>query len=891
MPKRQAPDGWLLPDAIFADDITRVADSNTRKLAVAGSLACEWTESGEAFERRRRGTAESGRGFGEAANFGNDWGFCMKQLTSRRALLLCATVLAGLAASPSLAETMAAGSGSSDSGSSGSGSVAIGEIVVTATRRSTTLQNAPINISAVTSEAIQNQRIDDVRSLAAFTPGVTVADTGPSSTGNIILRGIASGDTGGGANSNNAVGVYLGEVPLYLDFKLVDIDRVEVLQGPQGTLYGLGTLAGAMRYIPNRPVLDRYSVDVDARVFKESHSAQTGGIGNVTVNLPIMEDKIALRSVIGYYDNPGFIDYNHLLKAPGVSNPQPVLATATTPGSFGTPADYAANYTSKKGVNFEHTFTTRNQLLVEFTPELKAYLTYAHQDTSTGGRQSNGAGVLGTPKYEGPWRYLEPSHRTADLYSMEFQAALGHFAEFYSTTSYTNQTIKTKSDNTDLLLDLDYGYQAFPSFSSWAENHSHNKQFNQEFRLLSTHGGPVTWVLGAFYNRLTTASDRKEYTPGYSAWAGINRPDDLEYISAVNSKTAEKAVYGEITYQVTNTWQVTGGFRYFDYNAQVRGGADIPLTRGGLRRMPYPSTTIAASRFRSGTTSGDGLVWKANTSYQFTPNLLGYFTYSTGYRVGGVNRVVPCALPLPPGQNLCALPNELSYQPDRTKNMEVGLRAALFDRRLQMTIDAYKVDWTSVQVPSVTVNGSLGVILNGAAAVSQGVDFSASFRVTSQLQLAATYAYDDAHLTQDVPGLEVSHGVRYDAFAGDRLPGSTRNSGSIQAIYTYPLEGDRDVQAVWGTTFTGDIYSRVGRRGFGTDIPGYSMSRASITYRTKSYDIGIFADNIFDTYAVTSVSNDLSSLNLSRTGVTERFYSQSVLTPRQIGVQLRYRFN
>lgn len=801
--------------------------------------------------------------------------------------LLSATMLAGLSASPALAQTNSADTGSSSANASG-----IGEVVVTATRRSTTVMNEPINISAVTGETIESQRIDDVKALAAFTPGVTVADTGPGSTGNIIMRGISSGDTSAtGANANNAVGVYLGEVPLYLDFKLIDISRVEVLQGPQGTLYGLGTLAGAVRYIPNRPVPNQFSVDTEARVFGESHSADTGAVGDVVVNVPILADRITLRSVVGYYDNPGFIDYNHLLKTPGVSNPQPVLATATAPGSFGSATDYNNNFTSQKDVNFEHTFTTRNQLLIEVTPDVQGYLTYAHQSTSTDGRQANGAGVLGTSNYEGPWRYLEPSARTSDLYAAEIQAQLGHIAEFHSTTSYTNQVIKTQEDNTDLLLDLNYGYEAFPSFSSYAENENYNKQFNQEFRLVSTHGGPFAWVLGAFYNRLTTNGYRQEYTPGYATYFHINRPDELEYISVTDTETDEKAVYGEGTFHITKAWQVTGGFRYFDYNANVTGGADTPLTSGGQMRMPYPSTVIAASNFRSGGTSGDGPVWKANTSYQFTPDMLGYFTYSTGYRVGGVNRVVPCILPLPPGQNICALPNELTFKPDRTSNLEVGLRESFFDKRLQMTIDAYHVDWTSIQIPSVTVNGSLGVTLNGAAAVSQGLDFSGSFKVTPNLQLMATYAYDDAHLTQDVPGLVVSHGVRYDAFAGDRLPGSTKNSASLQAIYTYPLAGGRDVQAVWGTTFTGDIYSRVGLRGFGTDIPGYSNSRASLTYQTPKYDIGIYADNIFDVYAVTSVSNDLSSLNLSRTGVTERFYAQSVLPPRQFGVEVRYRYD
>ena len=812
--------------------------------------------------------------------------FSMKQLTSHKTLLLCATMLGGLAASPALAQTAPAASAGSSTNP-----VSIGEVVVTATRRSTTVMNSPINISAVASQTLQTERLDDVRSLAAFTPGLTVADTGPGSTGNIIMRGISSGDTSAtGSNSNNSVGVYLGEVPLYLDFKLIDLSRVEVLQGPQGTLYGLGTLAGAVRYIPNRPNPSLFTVDANARLFDESHSAQTGAVGDVTVNIPIVEDKVALRSVVGYYDNPGFIDYNHLLKTPGVSNPQPVLATSTTPGSFGTATDYNNNFTSQKDVNFEHTFTTRNQLLLEYSPDLLGYFTYAHQDTSTNGRQANGAGVLGTSNYEGPWRYLEPSRRTSDLYAAEIQAQIGHIAEFHSTTSYTNQVIKTQSDNTDLLLDLDYGYEAFPSFSSYAENETYNKQFNQEFRLVSTHGGPFSWVLGGFYNRLTSNGYRQEYTPGYATYFNINRPDELEYISVTDNETDEKAVYGEGTFHITKAWQVTGGFRYFDYNANVTGGSDTPLFGGGLKRMPYPSTTIAASRYRSGSASGDGPVWKANTSYQFTPDLLGYFTYSTGYRVGGVNRVVPCILPLPPGQNLCALPNELTFQPDKTRNMEVGLRASFLDKRLQMTVDAYKVDWDNVQVPSVTVNGSIGITVNGAAAVSQGVDFSGSFRVTSNLQVSATYSYDDAHLTQDVPGLAVSHGARYEAFAGDRLPGSTKNSGSVRAVYTYPLGGDRDVQASWSSAYTGDIYSRVGLRGFGTDIPAYWLSRASVTYRTDKYDIGIFADNIFDTYAVTSVSNDLSSLGLSRTGVTERFYAQSVLTPRQVGVQLRYHF-
>ncbi|WP_174297870.1 TonB-dependent receptor [Sphingomonas bacterium] len=805
-----------------------------------------------------------------------------------RAGLLCATALATVAASPALAQEVPA-AGQQAPGSDGAAST--NDIVVTGSRRQTTLQDAPINISAVSAQTIRDQRLDDIRSLASYTPGVTVADTGPGSTGQIILRGISSGDTDvGGSNANNAIGVYLGDVPLYLDFKLFDVSRVEVLQGPQGTLYGLGTLAGAVRYIPNRPDTAGVSIDVHGRGYAESHSSQFGAIGDVSINLPIVKDHVAFRTATGYYDNAGFIDYNYLLKTPGASNPQPVRATATSTGSLGNNNDYVNNFTRRKDVNYEHTFTTRNQLLLEYNPDLKAYLTYAHQQTRTGGNQANDAGVLGTGNYENPARYLEPIKRTSDLFAAEVYANIFNIAQLVSTTAYTKQIRHSTDDNTDLLLDLDYGYEAFPNFSSYANNTTTSKQFNQEVRLVSTHGGPINWVLGGFYNRQTTSSTRFEYTPGFAEYFAIRRPDNLEYISFVNSRTVEKAVYGEATLHVTSRLQVTGGVRYFKYDAGVTGGSDTPLYGGGLTRMPYPSTTIAASRIRTGATAKDGFVYKANTSYKFSDNLLAYFTYSTGYRVGGVNRVVPCILPLPPGQNLCALPNELVFGPDRTKNLELGARASLFDKRLQVTLDGFHVDWTGVQVPSQTVNGAIGVTINGANAVSQGFDFQGEVRITPNLDLIGTYSYVDAHLTQGVAGLVVSQGVRYDAFDGDRLPGSAKNSGSARLVYSHPLGDGAKVQAIWATVYRGSIDSRVGLRGFGESIPGYVTHSVSLSYSNKQFEVGLFADNVLDKYAVTSISNDLSSYNQVRTDVVERYYSRGVLTPRRAGIDFRFHY-
>jgi iron complex outermembrane recepter protein len=811
----------------------------------------------------------------------------MKRLS--RTGLLCATALVSVAGTPALAQEAPA---SGQEASSGSATTPPNEIVVTGSRRRTTLQDAPINISAISGQAIESQRLDDIRSLGNFTPGVTVADTGPATTGDIILRGISSGDTSvNGANSNNAVGVYLGEVPLYLDFKLIDVSRVEVLQGPQGTLYGLGTLAGAVRYIPNRPDTNRFSVDLHGRGYAQAHSDDFGGIGDVAANLPILKDHVAFRTSTGYYSNAGFIDYNYLLQQPGISNPQLVRATGSSTGSFGSPADYTANFKRAEDVNYERTFTTRNQLLLEYNPNIRAYFTYAYQSTKTGGRQANGGGVLGTGKYEGPWRYLEPFNRKSNLFSAEVYINLFNVAQFVSTTAYTRQHMRNTDDNTDLLLDLNYGYEAFPQFSSYANNEQKYKQFDQEVRLVSTHGGPINWVIGGFYNRLEYASNRHEYTPGFAQWSGywgVNRPDNLEYISMVDSKNVEKAVYGEASLHLTKQWQVTGGIRYFKYDADVAGGSALPLLGSGID--PYPSTTILPARIRTGSTGKDGVVWKANTSYKFNDGLLAYFTYSTGYRVGGVNRVVPCILPLPPGQNLCALPNELIYGPDKTRNIELGARASLFDKRLQLTLSGYDIRWSGVQVPSQTVNGAIGITVNGANAVSRGFDFQGALKITPNLSLLGTYSYVDAHLTEDVTGLVVSQGVRYDAFSGDRLPGSAKNSGSAQLIYTYPLGDGRKIEASWASVYRGDIYSRVGLRGNGERIPSYVMHSMSVNYISKSFEIGLFADNIFGKYAVTAISNDVSSFNQVRTDVVERYYALGVLTPRRIGIDFRIHY-
>lgn len=797
-------------------------------------------------------------------------------------------------------------------------------IIVTGTRRSTTLMNTPINISAISGETLQAQRINDIRSLGDFTPGLTVLDTGPGSSGTIVMRGINADDVSDtGANIDTAIGTYLGEVPLYLDFKLIDLERTEVLFGPQGTLYGLGTLAGSIRYIPNRPDPDKFQGYAHARLYDIAHGKDMGWNVDGAINVPIIPGKLAWRSTFGYYDEAGFIDYNYLLQVPGTSIAQPgggsslpgtSLPDPAAPPSLGTAEERAANLRSIKDQNFEHTISTRQQIGLFPTEGITGYLSYVFQQTKTNGRQSNSAGVLGTGKYEIASRYLEPTKRKAQLVSFELEAELGDFAQLVSATAYTKRTVKDQGDVTDLLLDLDYDYELFPAFSGFSKSTNTSKQINQEVRIVSTHGGPFSWVIGGFYNRRKTQNDYAERTPGLAQFYGItDNPESLEYVSYTTSKVTEKAVFGEATFEITPEWQVTAGGRYFKYDATTKGSIVLPLTGDPL--SPY------AEDPSGGKAGSDGVVWKFNTSYKFSPNLMVYGTYSKGYRIGGPNSVAPCPQDLSSIQNACALPDELFFGPDKTINKEIGVRGSLLDRKFNFSLSAYHIDWKGIQLSSVTQFGVVGITVNGGKAISKGIDFAFDAHPTPQLTISGTYAYNDAHLTQDVedllsnrnsefPGLDVNGEscgafwvfdaenpqyatcapkfINVDAKKGDRLPGSTKNSGTLGVTWEQPM-GEAKIVANWTAIYRGGVLTRPGARAFGERIPSFVTHRAAITYRMEDWEVRLFADNIFNKYAFTSVGLDRSKQTVND-GIANRYYTRGVISPRKMGIETVFHF-
>lgn len=754
--------------------------------------------------------------------------------------------------------------------------IVLDNVTVTATRRNSGVQDAPLNITAVTGAEIQRQGMTDASDLMVLIPGVYFEDTGGRDGNPIIARGLNVDQLGPSGNGNGgSVATYIGDIPLYLDLKLFDVNRVEVLLGPQGTLYGAGSLGGAVRYIPNRPSTSQRSLTLSQDTYGINYSS---GVGSKTVavgNLPL-SDNAALRASIGYIHTPGFTDANFLVREPGVSDPEP---------DFTDPVAIAANLYSKKDSDSENTLSGNLSALYRFTDGLEANLSYFYQDQSVGNRSINQRDSFGTGRYENGFRYLEPNDRRNQLLSLEVNWDLD-FAKLTSATGFSRYTELGHRDQTDLLLSFEYGYEDFPAFSAFTTETGKEKRFNQEIRLVSELEGPLSWIIGGFFNQADSTFTSSEFTPGIPAFFGVDRPDNLEYFQLTEQMFTEMAAFGELSLQLTPQWQATVGARAFKFKNTADVGFALPLIDGSA-----PDEILLD--LQSNSASDDDVIYKFNTSYQFSKDVMGYLTVSEGYRSGGVNSVPPCLDPLPPGQNVCALPNEVLIAPDKVLNHEIGFKTSWLKNRLFVNGAIYHIDWKDVQVAGTTVNGAIPITVNAAEARTEGLELQVVGLLSRHWRINANYAYVDAVLTEDAPGIVRGE----DAFGGDRLPGSPKHQANLLVSYNRPLFGDWSGTASYGVRGVSDRYTKVGLRNNGESLSGYVIHRAALAVTNKQLTARLYAENLFNRYVETSVRNDTSFITAIDGGDTDngdgfklRSYYKTVLEPLRVGLSLSYDF-
>ncbi|KCZ54342.1 TonB-denpendent receptor [Hyphomonas beringensis] len=795
-------------------------------------------------------------------------------------------------------------------------------ITVTATRRAESVQDIPLNIAALGGDQLEEQGFDELSDVVAYIPGINVVDRGGRQGNPIIVRGLNADGLGSGDGNNDGggtVATYIGEIPLFVDLKLNDLERVEVLLGPQGTLYGAGTLGGAIRYIPVKPQFDADTLEVRSEISKYSEAASLSYETGLTFNKSITES-FAIRGSIDYEDDSGFIDYPYVVQEIGVSDPDP---------DFTDPDDVAANLRTITDANGERTLSGRLAARWEPTAWLDGTLTYYYQKSDIDGRQGSSArSTLETGEYELAKRVPEPNEITNQLLALEVSADLG-FAELTSATGYSRFDDDGQRDQTDLLISLEYSYELFPTFTAYTHEKGRTTTFNQEVRLVSTTESRFNWIIGAFYNNSDVISYSEEYTPGYADYVGFDRPDDLEYYSQFYSSLEEAALFGEIGYDITDKWSVTVGGRYYEYDLESYSDVDFPLFDSG----PDYTQTVGISAmedslksdFAAGSPGGtertsqsdDGTLFKFNTSYDFTDDILGYFTVSEGYRIGNSNGIAACpaydptdnqqgACALQPGQQFgpgagdVSTRDETQFGPDTTTNYELGFKSTLMDGRVTLNGAAYYIEWTDPQLSSATINASLPITVNAEGAETKGFELNGGWMVNDQFSLRGSYSHTEAKLTADAPGLVSTISVPgfstvlLDGKDGDRLPGSPEDQFSVFGSYLMPLENGAEVTFNAGYTWQGDVLSRTGALGDGLTLDSYGVANVSAVYDTGDWQATFFVNNLFDEYYETGVvGTRLYNQTLTDDAggpVYVRTYYTFVGAPRAVGVRFKYKF-
>jgi len=798
------------------------------------------------------------------------------------------------------------------------------EIIVTATRRAESAQDIPLNIVAIGGDQIENQGFGDLSELGAFVPGLNIADQGGRDGNRIVVRGLNAEpvqNAFGQDNGGGTVATYISEIPLFVDLRLNDLERVEVLLGPQGTLYGAGTLGGAIRYIPNKPNLDSELFEVRSDLYTYKGGSGLSSDLGFTANIPIT-DTFAIRGSIDNIDDNGFIDNPFLVRAPGFSNPDPDFTDA---------AALDENFINRSDTNTEEIFSGRVAARWVPTDRIDATLTYYFQEGDFGGRNTSSLRTatiaptddlpaLGLPvgEFDFATRVEEPLERNSELLSLEVILDLG-FAELTSATGIANIEENGQRDQTDLLISLEYSYETFPTFTAFTAEDEETDVFSQELRLVSSSDGPLSWIIGGFYNRNEYNALSSEFTPNFIEGAfGLEEPPagSLEFFSADRTRLEERAVFGEIGYDITESFNITGGIRIYDFELESANQTSFPLADflfGGVDDFQaFPLSDIEDVLDLGPNQSGDGVLFKVNASYKFGGGNSVYATFSQGFRVGVNNFGDTCTdnsfmdenqglCLFLPGQQFSDDPNDIAVldengaEDDRTNNYEIGAKTSWFDGAVRLNAAAFFIDWTDPQVSTVSINAGTSITVNAESARALGFELDGSWLVTENFNLRGNFSFTDAELTADVPGLIQTitpPGFGTDIEAGqdgDRLPGSPKTQFSVFGDYRHPLSNGDNIIANASYSWQGDVLSFTGGRAGSFTLPSFGRANIALGYQTDDWSFTGYVENLFDDFSETSASNTpLQNQNIL--GANVRGFETNVLPPRSIGARFNYRF-
>jgi iron complex outermembrane recepter protein len=749
-------------------------------------------------------------------------------------------------------------------------------VVVTAEKRSETVQETPISITAVSEQDIRDRGLTDFTSLAETVPGMAMKSSGPGQT-EFELRGMTSS----GGNSAT-VGFYLDDVPLsapasaqngkvVIDPNLYDLNRVEVLRGPQGTLYGSGSMGGTIKLVTNQPNLQKF--DVDAQVILSGTDG--GGFNNgenAMLNIPLISDTLAVRMVGSYQHVSGWID-RIVIQEPDF----PMATNGYTVRGNVAAAPVAADY---KGVNDEDLTSLRATALWKPTDRLSITPSFLYQSITQDGL-SQFDSVPGTLTNYQPFDQAEPFRDRIDIGSLNMQYRFDAF-DVTSVTSYWTRDEDLRQDGTEeiqtvlALIGLPLPFYtsqggAGPTTPTPLEDDK-SWQLSEELRLSSSGSGPFQWLLGYYYADFESDWDLYVLQPGAAPIFGTGNA----FTQLQPTKIIQNSFFGEASYSFTPQLKFTAGLRRYDYNNEV-------TTQVSGYLSSTASATVATSNAHE---SAQGVNPKFQLSYDASKDLLLYATASKGFRPGGANQPIPTSGPLgtgcesgsPPSlQSLFSttqfVPAPATFAPDSVWSYELGEKWRSNDGRLQINTGVYYSIWKDAQqfLP-------LSCGFNFSDNVGTADIYGAELELTAILLPGLTFYADGGYTHAKFDASTVPPGIA--AVNGLDVQEIPKYTSSLSLVYRHPLGERLGFVARVDNTYTA---SRTEVTYALYTLPPYALTNARAGIEGNNWSALVFATNVFNKVAEI---NNAYQINVN----VPTYNRVTMAQPLTIGVDLSYRF-
>ncbi len=664
---------------------------------------------------------------------------------------------------------------------------------------------------------------DDFVDIVGSVPGLTLRDNGPGST-RPIIRGIAS-------PGEPQVGVYFDEALVVgapgttndaglrsPELKPFDLQRVEVLKGPQGTLYGGGSMGGTLRFITNKPNAEKF----EGKISIEGSTVRYGDTGfqvNGMINIPIIEDQLAVRIVGFKRDDPGFVD--------NIAYGKDDINDVDTEGG---------------------------RVSIRWTPNDRFTATGAiyYQDQNVGGGfYFNPSIDDNNPKTAAESR--EPYNDEQVLYNLTLEYGFDWADALYSYSWFDRNAV----------FRFHNGFTGFPFPPVLSTQPEPLQALSHEFRLSSSGQNVIDWTVGAFYSERNAFVDSRVQYPG----ADGRIADDTVFLfrRTVNSDLIQRAVYGEATWHVNERFALTAGIRYFD----VDSGSDV-INRINVPGLGLPSGTPGRRLpLRVNVTRGsdDGTIFKAHAAFDVTDEVLAYASFSQGFRPGGANQNTSSIALTDPGN--VGVPEE--FRSDKLDSYEIGIRSQWFDNRFTLNGAIYHIDWSDIVLSGRSATGLFGFLNNADSAEATGFELESALNLAEDLRLTAALSYVDAKLDADAPVNRAGANHSRSGLKGDLIPNVPDWTLNASMEYGRPLPwmdlrgyfylnvnyiGEHfadfnefllDINTLEPTTRPNVYFNRQG---------DYAIVDLRVGVEADNWQASLFVDNVFDERAITHIFED-----------------------------------